>query len=228
MHLKKMLVLIAIFTTFFIPCYHVSSSTLSSFTVLYTISGTYDLPSGQTQVIDQDINVTYDDSGASINFYSNSLPYEINASIFFLTPAERQAGHLIPDASVVLTGENENDPFKVWFGCYMYDATITNENYTATFKWHSTLGILLCAEITKTHEMQTILRITYKQSSIDIYGGFDPNYLQKIQLYKFLLSPAGLITLAIPFFAIVILICYIVGTRKKLKSSSRKGRILTG
>lgn len=227
MHAKKSLVTALIIATLIIPCFLMPRTSAEKNTVVFSVTGTYYLAQDQSRVVDEDLSITIENESVSIDYYMSSLPYSINTSMLYLTVAERNAWHLIPESEIKISREEENDPFTTYFACQMLVATITRDEYTAVFKWHASLGFLLYAEISKTHEIQAILRITYKSSSQDLYKDYGGNYLQKIYLYKFLVSPVGIIVLAIPLVLVLFLICYISNTRKKIKSSIRGGRMLT-
>jgi len=224
-----MLVLAMIITTLSIQCYCIARTSATKADVMYKASGSYYIAPSQLRVVDEDMSVTYDDEKITLNYHMTSLPYDINVSRLYLTDAERQAGHLIPETSVVLsTRKADIDPFKTYFGCDVVSSTITTDEYTATFTWHAYNGILLEGEISKAHEIQTVFRLSYKSSTIDLYAGYDPTYIREAEMFKFIFSPAGLVILAIPLVLIVVFACYIFNTRKKLRSNTRGGRFLTG
>jgi hypothetical protein len=55
----------------------------------------------------------------------------------------------------------------------------------------------------------------------------DEEDINRIEAWKFVFSPAGLATMAIPLFMVIIIACYISNVRKKIRVGSRGGRYMT-
>lgn len=194
--------------------------------LVYRVSGTYDPAPGQTRVVDEEMSVTYDGSDVTINYHMTVLPYGIDTSILYLSEHSRE--EMIHDVeNLPLTNQTPSNPFEPIFGCPVVVMTKTTSEYKLTIKWHKYGGYMLYMEIEKQNEMQKIVRFNYQSSTVDIYADLDAETAEKIQLIKFLFSPAGIALMSIPVLLITVLLCYISNTKKKVQGSSRKGRLLT-
>ena len=199
------------------------SGTINS---VYSLSGSYYLENGDLRIISEKLSVDIDTSGpvaqVTFNYYIAELPYGISDEAFIASIEEMSSMTKMGSA---LSHGSASNPFEVFYGANTVDTEITTEGLVLSLRWNDCTGILLSCEAKVQGEAQRILYIKYYSSTADIYGCFDDSTRKNIEMTKFIVSPVGLFSIALPVILFTILIFYIAKTKQKVKT--RKGRVPT-